>query len=383
MPGLTPTEDDAVKSEEKRVLLDWKVEPSLAASRTNNPIRAIVDTLDIAKLGPSDKSLIALSIGDPTKYPALPVCKTARNAVMKVLEDGNKNGYPPSTGLEEARKAVARKYTMPNCPVTEHDVYLASGCSDALNIAIASIVNPGDNILLPVPGFSLYRTICGRYNLTPRFYRLNPESGWEIDLPYLEKQINSETKAILINNPSNPCGSVFSRAHTKELIKICHKHKVPIIADEIYDGMTWADEEFTPLRSLISAETPVPVISCGGISKQYLVPGWRVGWVVVSDPGNAMVNCKQGITNLTQVILGPNSLIQGALPTILADTPESFYAEVSDTLKRHAEYLYEGLSQIETLSPIKPGGAMYMMVKVELDRLRGIDSTTEFCKKLL
>jgi len=302
---------------------------------------------------------------------------------MKVLEDGNKNGYPPSTGLAEARKAVAKRYTMPHCPVNEQDVYLTSGCSDALNIAIASLVNPGDNILLPVPGFSLYRTICGRYNLTPRFYRLDPESGWEIDLPYLEKQINSDTKAILINNPSNPCGSVFSRAHTKELIKICHNFKVPIIADEIYDGMTWTDEKFTPLRSLISAETPVPVISCGGISKQYLVPGWRVGWVVVSDPGNALVSYKQGVTNLTQVILGPNSLIQAALPTILEDTPESFYVEVTDTLMKHAEYLYDGLSQIETLSPIKPGGAMYMMVKVELDRLCGINSTTDFCKKLL
>jgi tyrosine aminotransferase len=260
---------------------------------------------------------------------------------------------------------------------------LTSGCSDALNIAIASLVNPGDNILLPTPGFSLYRTICGRYNLTPRFYKLDPEKGWEIDLQYLEGQINAKTKAILINNPSNPCGSVFSSAHTNALVKLCHRHNIPIIADEIYDGMTWAEEKFTPLRHFVSADTPVPILTCGGISKQYLVPGWRVGWVVVSDPGNFMVEYQKGITNLTQVILGPNSLIQGALPTILWKTPQSFYTTVANTLQRHAEYLYEGLSKIELLTPIKPEGAMYMMVKVDLERLPGIESTTVFCKKLL
>jgi len=359
----------------------WELTPSKAASRTKNPIRALVDGLELGKLGPSEKQMIALSIGDPTKYPALPYCDTAANAIKEMLASRKFNGYPPSSGFDHTRIALAEKYSVKHCALDKTDIFLTSGCSDALNIAIAAMVSPGDSILLPRPGFSLYRTICMRYNLNQKFYNLDPKTGWECDLEQLESQIDETTKAILINNPSNPCGSVFTRKHCEDILRIAAKHKIPIIADEIYDGMCW--EENTPLREISKGELAVPILTCGGLSKQYLLPGWRVGWIALHDPLKVMGSCKAGILSLTQVILGPNSLAQSIIPTLLSQTPKSFYRDTNETLKKHAMHLVEGFKKIPGLTPIKPGGAMYLMVEVDMKLFPGFPTTQDFCKKML
>merc|ERR1719471_332349 len=103
--------------------------------------------------------------------------------------------------MVEAREAIAKQFTLSHAEVTKDHVFLASGCSDALNMAIAGLVDEGENILLPAPGFSLYRTICARYNIKTKFYSLVAERGWEADLEEMEKQIDHKTKAILVNNP--------------------------------------------------------------------------------------------------------------------------------------------------------------------------------------
>lgn len=378
--SIIPTD---VKQPQKQNNGKWCVKSSIAAKRTLNPVRSIVDSFDISKLGPSEKTLLALGVGDPTIYPALPVCEKAHEALKKVVAEGDKNGCPPTVGYLEVRRAVARKYTELVCQVTENDVFITSGCSDALSLTITSLVSKGENILLPTPGCSTYRSICSLHNITPRFYLLNPKSGWDINLRFLEKQIDSNTKAIVINNPSNPCGSILSRNHMMKLIKLCVKYKVPIIADERYCNLSWSESEFTTFRSLISQETPVPVITISGVSMSYLVPGWRIGWIVVSDPLRVMDECKQGIRNMSQVLLGPNSVCQSALPQLLDEIPESFFREINSILKKHAEFMFDGLMKIRTLTPTKSHGGMYMMVEVELTKLRGIDSTEEFCRRLL
>merc|ERR1712079_271768 len=217
----------------------------------------------------------------------------------------------------------------------------------------------------------IYRTIGSRYNLNPRFYVLNPKSGWDVNLRYLEKQIDTDTRALVVNNPHNPLGSVLFRGNMMKLLKVCAKYKVPLIADESYGNLNWSEEEeqTTTFRSPNSVDTPVPVITVGGILERYLVPGWRIGWIIVSDPGGVMNEFKQGITNMSQVTLGPNSVCQSALPPLLDETPESFFREIKSTLKEHAEFMFDGLSEISTLKPIQPKGGMYMLVEVELTKL--------------
>lgn len=230
----------------------------------------------------------------------------------------------------DARKAVADFYNSLNAfpSYTPEDVMLTSGCSQAVEIALEVLVNPGQEVLLPSPGFPLYETQALARDMIPKYYDLKANDGWQVELVQFEALITERTAAVVLTNPSNPCGSVFSAAHLRAIVEICAKKRVPIIADEIYNLLSFTS--FTPAASL---GLDVPILTLGGLAKNWLVPGWRVGWMLVHDPVNALGQVRGGIMNLSQMILGPNTLIQKALPRILSKTPASFYANNSKLLK--------------------------------------------------
>lgn len=356
----------------------WRVECSKGALGTVNPIRDIVDKLDFKSL-PKDKKLIQLSIGDPSKYGNLPIPPTAQKAIIEVVQNGDSNGYQPSFGMLSAREAIAERYSTATMTYKAQDVYIGSGCSDALNMSVCSLLDEGDNMLIPAPGFSLYTTLCGRYKFKPKFYRLDPDRQWEIDLKDLECKINKRTKAILVNNPSNPCGSCYSRKHVKEICDLAYKYRLPILADEIYANMIFEGETFTSCAEVSNG----PVYVLGGLAKQYLAPGWRVGWIVLHDPENRLEKVRPGLCSLSQVILGANSICQAAIPSILKNTPKAFYSGLNKTLSHAASIVYEACEKISCLNPVKPQGAMYLMVEILTQRLKDIDDDVQFSQKLL
>lgn len=149
-----------------------------------------------------------------------------------------------------------------------------------MDLCIALLGSPGKNILIPRPGFPLYKTLCGGYGIDIRSYDLKPEDNWEVDLHHLQSQIDNNTVAIIYNNPSNPCGSVYSKQHIKNILKVAERNCLPIIADEIYENMVFPGHTFYPIASLT---TEVPVLSCRGTTKRFLIPGMRLGWVTVHD----------------------------------------------------------------------------------------------------
>ena len=166
--------------------------------------------------------------------------------------------------------------------IKAEDVLIVSGCSCALDMAISAMANPGDNILVPRPGFPLYKTLANGLGIKTKEYDLLPLKGWECDLDHMRAMIDENTKAILVNNPSNPCGSVFSEEHLRKILALADEFKVPIIADEIYEHFVFSEagKSYVPMASLT---TTVPILSCGGLTKRYLVPGWRLGWITVHD----------------------------------------------------------------------------------------------------
>lgn len=171
----------------------------------------------------------------------------------------------------------------------------------------------------------------------------------------MESLIDVNTSAIILTNPSNPCGSVFSKSHILDILAIAEKHHVPIIADEIYEHFVFPGNTY---HSVSSLSKHVPVLSCGGLTKRFLVPGWRLGWIIVHDRHNAFQQVRVGLNNLASRILGANSLVQGAIPAILKNTPQKFYDDLVMTLQNHAEVAFEMLSKIKGLKPIMPKGAM-------------------------
>jgi len=344
----------------------WKVESSVMAKTTFNPIRNILETMEL-KPNP-EKQMISLSIGDPTVFGNLEPPKVVSEAIHESIASGKRNGYAPSTGYPEAREAVAKHINKnPNLSIKGEDVVLCSGCSCSLDLCISVLANPGDNILVPRPGFPLYATLAKGLGIDTFEYNLIPEKSWMVDLEHMESLINENTKAIVVNNPSNPCGSVFDEDHLREIISIAERNCIPIIADEIYEHFVFegANKRYVPMASLTKT---VPILSCGGLTKRYLIPGWRLGWITIHDANNLFKagGVQHGLQSLSQRIIGSNTLVQGAISKILLETPESFYKDTLATIEANAKLAFERLKRIPGLKPVMPEGAMYMMVGIDM-----------------
>nr|AQX17834.1 tyrosine aminotransferase [Bathyctena chuni] len=353
-----------------------KIAISPCAENTINPIRKLVDQL-IINPNPT-KRLLKLNIGDPSVFGNF----NPPPEVIKAVSDNLQTscyGYIPAHGLIPTREAIANFYTTEKSPLTFEDVYITSGCSDALRVAMDCLGSEKGNILLPKPGFPLYQTIAGNRGIPVKFYNLLSEEDWVIDLKHLEQLIDENTAAILVTNPSNPCGSAFSVKHQMEILRVAEKHNLPIIADEIYQNMVFEGDS----KSFGELSTNVPILSCGGLAKRWLVPGWRVGWLIVHDRHERLSQVKDGLIRLCQVILGANALIQGAVPQILATVPQSFYKDTVTRLKKAADILYSELKNIPQIRPFMPKGAMYMMVQIKVEELHDINDDMEFVEKLI
>ncbi|CAG8721886.1 3688_t:CDS:2, partial [Funneliformis mosseae] len=260
------------------------------------------------------------------------------------------------------------------------DIVVASGASDALGLAIGALCNEGQNILLPRPGFSLYQTISESKGIECRYYNLLPDRNWEIDLDHLASLIDDNTACLLINNPSNPCGSNFTRQHLECILTLCEIYKLPVISDEIYEDMVFGDNIFYPLANL--SET-VPILKISGLAKRYLVPGWRVGWIFIHDRNNLLNEIRDGLASLSNLILGANSLIQSAIPDIIMNTPQSFYDTTNRFLEENAKLSASFLKKISGLHVISPQGAMYMMIGINVGEFKDIKNDVEFSEKLV
>lgn len=207
-----------------------------------------------------------------------------------------------------------------------------------------------------------------------------PENNWEVDLFHLESQIDNRTSCIVINNPSNPCGSVYSEKHLRDILEIAYRHRLPVIADEIYERLVFEGEKFVSLAAL---KSEVPILACGGLAKRFLIPGWRLGWISVHDNTGAFEDIRKALISLTQRTIGCNTLIQGALPAILKNTPQSFHDNLTKLLKEQAQIAYAGIKEAKGLTPYMPQGAMYMIVEIEMAKFPKFKDGLEFAKKMM
>lgn len=308
---------------------------------------------------------------------------TAEEGVIKALTEGRYNGYAPSTGYESAKQAVAEYLSHDGIQVKSKDIILCSGCSSAIEQSIMVLADPlrGQNIVVPRPGFPLYRTLAEYVAIEVRYYDLLPEKNWEIDFNHLQSQIDSKTAAIVVNNPSNPCGSVFSREHMKELLEFCERNRMPLIIDEIYDRITFGNLKF---YSAASIDHSASVLILGGLAKRFLVPGWRIGWIQINDPaGRFEKEVRKGLINLSQRTMGCNTLIQGAMPHILKNTTDEFFESTRQLLERNAEVAYKCLTGARGLTPYVPQAAMYMMVQIHLEHFPQFQTGIDFIMRLV
>jgi tyrosine aminotransferase len=274
---------------------------------------------------------VNLTLGEPTKANGYPLPSIVNEAVCEVVNSEKFNGYTPSNGCLPAREAIVEKYSTEEAPFTPSDVWLTFGCSGALYSVLSAACEEGDNIVVPRPGFPLAKTICESLKVECRYYDLDPENHFEIKLDTVEAQMDEKTKIFMVINPSNPCGSVFTKAHMEEIVALANKKQVAILADEIYHGLAYdVDSEFFSFPS-IGKETPIIVV--GGISKIYGVPGWRCGWIIVHNRHGFFDNVVDGLNKLLMIWLHPSSLVQFAIPKILKEVPDEYFENTKVKLR--------------------------------------------------
>lgn len=354
----------------------WNVSASDRSLRTINPIRNLVQNIQVVP-NPS-KTVIKLSIGDPSVYGNLVVSDEVLKAFSDVIWQRRANGYSLSMGSSEARAAVANRYSTSASPLTEDDVLLTGGTSAALEVSFSALVNEGDNVLLPRPGFPLFRTLAENLGVECRYYRLDADKEWDVVLEDISALADERTRAIVVNNPANPCGSVYSREHIEEILAVASSLRVPVLADEVYADMVFSEGAFT---SFGAASVDVPVLCVGGISKQFVVPGWRLGWVLVHDRNGIFTrgDVRKGLRQLTTRMMPPNTPVQSILPMMLEKSPG--FAQVMAELSENASFTMDQLKYVPGLRCIKPSGAMYVMVEVDADAM-GFKDDVEFTEKL-
>lgn len=317
----------------------WKtIEMSDYARLSVNPLRKL--NFDRSVTSNPEKDVITLQLGDPSVFGNFPPASEVLEAIKEAV-DLDSFCYNEGPGRLEAREAIAEYY---GGIVSPDDIVLSSGCGHALEMCILTLVAPGENLLIPRPCYS-YRPLTDGTKVVSKSYNLNPEKGWDIDLKHMENLIDDKTRAILINNPGNPCGNAFSKEHIEDILDIAERHHLPIIADEIYGFMVFPGVKF---HSFASVTKNVPVLVCGGLTKRFLMPGIRMGWVMIHDRHRALPEVKIGIRNITGRILGPNSTIQYALPAILRNTPKTFFTDTMDTIAVSSENIsHENDSRID------------------------------------
>ena len=353
----------------------WKIAPSVRSLNTVNPVREALQYISL----PTDFPLptYSLGLGDPTKFPDFAASPVLIQAVSECLVACKGNGYTDSVGLPEARETLSREYSYENIQLTPSDVIMDMGGTGAIHTVLQLFLNPGDNILIPSPGFPLYKTMALNMSAEAFPYKLKPNCNWEVDFDDLESKITPRSKLLVVVNPSNPCGSVFSREHLLEILAWAERHEICVLADELYHNMTFG-KPFFPLGSLTDA---VPVFTIGALSKMFLVPGWRCGWTLIYDKYNKCQEFRDAIQKVKNMLIHPVPFIMQAIPSIYQNLPKNYYEEVMAKVRERAEVVQRKVREIRALSMAMPEGALYCMISVDLTVI-DMENTVVFAQKL-
>ncbi|CAM0913554.1 unnamed protein product [Alopecurus aequalis] len=346
-------------------------------------LRAVLGRIYSSVDASATRPVVPLAHGDPTSNACIQTTPEAEDAVVDALRSRKHNGYSPGVGVPHARSAIA-EYLSRDLPyeLSPDDIFLTSGCIQAVEIVISVLAQPGANILLPKPGFPLYEARTMFSHLEDRHFDLIPERGWQVDLESVKALADENTVAMVIINPGNPTGSVYSHDHLAQIAETARELGILIIADEVYAHLAFGDKPFIPMG--VFGKT-APVITLGSISKRWLVPGWRLGWIAMCDPEGVLkeAHLDRSIQNYTNITADPATFVQGAVPQIIANTKQEYFDKILDLLSNTADLLFATIKGIRGITcPHKPEGSMFVMVKLDLSCLDGFSDDVDFCCRL-
>ena len=332
---------------------------------------AIRDIIILAdEVAKSGKEMFYLNIGDPNVYD-FSTPDHIIEVACKALKD-NLNGYAPSSGIEKARDAIredAEKKGIKNIL----DVFVTSGAAEAIEVSLTALLNSGDNFLLPSPGYPLYKALESKLECESNTYYLDEENGWQPDVEDIRSKVNSRTKAIVLINPNNPTGSLCTREVLEEIMEIAVENNLVIFADEIYDKLIFDDGE---MISIASVNPDASCITFSGMSKNFMTPGWRMGWGIISGKKEFLQEYIEAINKILRSRVSANHPLSHAIaPALLGD--QSHIKENIEKLKSRRDLIMDSINKIDGIELAKPQAAFYAFPKIE------VEDDRDFCKELL
>lgn len=318
--------------------------------------------LEVSKrLEEEGHQILKLNIGNPAPF--------GFNAPDEILYDvihnlQNAQGYSDSKGLFAARKAVMQECQRLGVPnVTIDDIYLGNGVSELITMSMQALLNNGDEVLIPAPDYPLWTASVSLSGGTPVHYLCDESADWYPDIKDIQSKITPRTRALVIINPNNPTGAVYSRDILLDIIALARKHNLILFADEIYSKIIYEDAKFYPLASLAD---DVFIVSFNGLSKSYRLAGFRSGWMILSGPKELARSYIEGLDILTNMRLCANVPAQFAVQTALGG-----YQSINELilpggrLKEQRDIAWKLLTQIPGVSCVKPMGAIYMFPRMD------------------
>jgi len=335
-----------------------------AASRLDNVRYAIRDLACVAdEVTRQGHKVLPLNVGDPISFDFQTPAHLIE-AVYKAMKDG-KNGYAPSPGIPEALQAIRGEAVRKGIS-TGQDVFVTTGVSETVDVCLAALLNPGENLLTPSPDYPLYSAVLAKLGIQFNTYDLNEEDGWQPDLADIERKISPRTRGIVLINPNNPTGSVCSRRMLEQMAELARRHNLVIFADEIYDKLIIPGDRDDDKHVSIAAVAPdLPVVTFGGLSKNYLAPGWRIGWGIVSGESAAVKPYIEGIHRLLRARLCANHPEQYAIRPAL-EGPQDHLIEVRKKLRSRRDLTVKWCNSTPRVSCVSPRGAFYAFPRLDI-----------------
>lgn len=322
--------------------------------------------------------VLKLNTGNPAAF-GFPLPDSIRNAL-----EGNAHkavAYCDFQGMPEAREAIAAYARSKGIQdVRAGDVFIGNGVSEVVNFALFPLLNPGDEVLIPTPNYSLWSNTVFLTGAKPVYYRCDEASGWNPDVADLRSKVTAKTRAIVIINPNNPTGALYDTQVLLDMLEVAREHDLMVFSDEIYDRLVMDGLEHVSTAALAPDLT---VVTMNGLSKSHSLCGYRCGWMVISGPREQTEHYRRGIVELTSMRLCSNALAQLVIPAALAD------AETPAAMVRPGGRVYEQreatvsvLKDIDGISFVKNRAAFYLFPRLDIKKFN-ITNDKVFARDLL
>jgi len=299
-----------------------------------------------------------LNIGDPVAF-GFQTPAHLIEAASRAMRDGH-NGYLPSAGIMPAREAVAADYTAKGLPTTADRVLITTGTSEAIDLVLNALVDEGDEVLVPLPTYPLYTAVIAKIGAKARYYRTDPHRDWQPDIDHLRSLVSPRTRVLVTIDPNNPTGAVYPPAVRRALLEIADEHGLTILADEVYGELGFDG----PVPLLGTLDRDAAVVSLSSLSKAYLAPGWRAGWLVagatprLNDALAAMKKLADGR------LCSPGPMQYAVVTALTGD--HSHLVSFRQALAERARVTTESLNAIPGIRCVTPHAAFYAMPMVSL-----------------